>query len=270
MTEQSFKDLERQGWRERAQVYMNLTGPVTTQGMPALLDSVRTHAGIRLLDVCCGPGYGAGAAAALGADAAGIDFALEMVEVAREVFPNATFTLGDAEALEAKDASYDAVICPFGVFHLADPDAAFAEACRVLKPGGRYGFTTWYGPDKSPLFAIILQAIKEHGTMDVGLPPSPPPFRFAASEACHESLQSLGFVGIELRELPIELRVAAGTFMDFMRRFGVRIVMVLERQSEEAKAAIEAAIEQNLQRFVHDGTIVVPLPAVLVSAQKPK
>jgi hypothetical protein len=52
MTGQSFKDLERQGWRERAHLYMNLTGPVTTQGMPALLDFVRTHAGIRLLDVC--------------------------------------------------------------------------------------------------------------------------------------------------------------------------------------------------------------------------
>ena len=115
----------------------------------------------------------------------------------------------------------------------------------------------------------MLQAISEHGTMDVGLPPSPPPFRFSASEACYQALQSLGFVGVELRELPVEFRVVAGTFMDFLRRFGVRIVMVLERQSEEAKTAIEAAIEQNLQRFVHDGTIVVPIPAVLVSAQKP-
>jgi hypothetical protein len=57
--------------------------------------------------------------------------------------------------------------------------------------------------------------------------------------------------------------------MDFLRRFGVRIVMVLERQSEEAKASIEKTIEQKLQRFDHHGINVVPLPALMVSAQKP-
>ena len=173
--------------------------------------------------------------------------------------------------LPVPDHSVDHVLCSHFLEHVFPDEAGLIlkDFHRVLKPGGRYGFTTWYGPDKSPLFHIILQAINEYGTMDVGLPPSPPPFKFAEPEACSQALKSMGFVGIEHREIPIEFRVATGSFMDFLRRFAVRIVMVLERQDEEAKLAIEAAIEQNLQRFDHDGINAVPMPAVMVSAQKP-
>ena len=69
---------------------------------------------MRLLDVCCGPGYGAGQAAERGLDAVGIDLSLAMISEPRQRFPSAEFRVGDAEQLQFDDGSFDAVVCPFG------------------------------------------------------------------------------------------------------------------------------------------------------------
>lgn len=140
---QSFKGIEHAGWEGGASVYSDFLGVVTSRAAGSLLDATRVGAGTRLLDVCCGPGYGAGAAAARGATAVGVDFAQAMVEVASKNFPDARFQAGDAEALPFADGSFDAVICAFGLRHLADPDKAIAEAHRVLVSGGQYAFTDW-------------------------------------------------------------------------------------------------------------------------------
>jgi SAM-dependent methyltransferase len=41
------------------------------------------------------------------------------------------------------DASFDAIVCQFGVMFFPDRAKAFAEARRVLKPGGSYLFNAW-------------------------------------------------------------------------------------------------------------------------------
>ena len=125
---QSFKGMEHAGWEGGASAYSDFLGIVTSSAAASLLDATRVGAGTRLLDVCCGPGYGAGAAAARGATAVGVDFAKAMVEVASKKFPDATFQVGDAEALPFDDGGFNAVICAFGLRHLADPDKAIAEA----------------------------------------------------------------------------------------------------------------------------------------------
>lgn len=47
---------------------------------------------------------------------------------------------GAAEALPLEDASFDTVVCTFTLCSVASPEAALAEARRVLKPGGRFLF----------------------------------------------------------------------------------------------------------------------------------
>src|SRR6202045_778092 len=48
------------------------------------------------------------------------------------------FTEGNAEALPFSDRSFDAVTIAFGIRNVPRIDAALAEACRVLKIGGRF------------------------------------------------------------------------------------------------------------------------------------
>jgi SAM-dependent methyltransferase len=49
----------------------------------------------------------------------------------------------DAMQLPFPDESFDAVVCQFGVMFFPDKPKAFAEAKRVLRPGGAFIFNAW-------------------------------------------------------------------------------------------------------------------------------
>ena len=49
----------------------------------------------------------------------------------------------DAMALPFEDASFDVVACQFGAMFFPDKAKAFAEARRVLRPGGTFVFNVW-------------------------------------------------------------------------------------------------------------------------------
>ena len=57
---ESFKDLERAGWNNKARGYDELTGTITAQAIEPLLEAVGAKPGMRLLDVACGTGLLAG------------------------------------------------------------------------------------------------------------------------------------------------------------------------------------------------------------------
>ena len=268
---QSFKGMEYAGWERAAAVYNDSLGVVTSRVADALLDATSVREGSRLLEVCCGPGYGAGAAAARGAAIAiGIDFAAAMVDVAHMNFPNARFQQGDAEALVFEDATFDSVICGFGLRHLTDPDKAIVEAHRVLVPGGRYAFTDWCGPDKVEYFGLVLGAVRKHGTLDVPLPPAPPLFRFSEPAACVAALRDGGFVEVEVTELSLVYRPpTAEQVLEFTQRAAPRMQMILALQSSTARERIRQDIVEGATRLEKSGRIEIAMPAVLARAQKP-
>ena len=63
--------------------------------------------------------------------------------------PNVRWQQADAQALPFDDASFDAVVCQFGVMFFPDKQAGFREALRVLKPGGRFLFNVWDSLDRN-------------------------------------------------------------------------------------------------------------------------
>ena len=104
-------------------------------------------AGDRVLDVACGTGVVATAAARLGARVTGLDLTLELLERARENSRTAEVEIdwleGDVEKLPFDDAAFDFVISQFGHIFAPRPEVALAEMLRVLKPGGTIAFSTW-------------------------------------------------------------------------------------------------------------------------------
>jgi ubiquinone/menaquinone biosynthesis C-methylase UbiE len=126
-----FKDFEVGAWDQRSATYDLVTGAVTARVGEVLLDDVGAGAGVRLLDLGCGPGTITAAAAARGAQATGCDLAAGMLALARERHPTASFVEADAEELPFADASFDVVACRTAAHHFADPAGAVAEMARV-------------------------------------------------------------------------------------------------------------------------------------------
>jgi SAM-dependent methyltransferase len=264
----SFKGVEYAGWQKGAASYDDLFGSVTRYAMEPLLDATDVRAGSRVLEVCCGLGYGSGAALSRGAHAVGIDFAPAMVEAARARYPSAVFKQGDAETLDFETGCFDAVICAFGLNHLPHPERAIAEALRVLRPGGKYAFTMWCVPGKSKFHQLVLDAIRAHGTLDVPLPAAPPPFRFSEPETCKTALLEADFVHPRVIEVPLTFRPRAAQQVLDLTYSAVRLEMILSSQTAEARERIHRAIIEGAEHFRGGGNIEIPMPAVLASGTK--
>jgi demethylmenaquinone methyltransferase / 2-methoxy-6-polyprenyl-1,4-benzoquinol methylase len=92
-----------------------------------------------VLDVCCGTGDLALAAARAGGRVTGLDFSGPMLERARAKAPELEWVSGDALALPFEDGSFDALTIGFGLRNLADAKKGLTELRRVLSAGGRVG-----------------------------------------------------------------------------------------------------------------------------------
>ncbi|MFP4904023.1 class I SAM-dependent methyltransferase [Paraburkholderia guartelaensis] len=75
-----FGAFEHEGWERVAQAYHTYFGDLTAQSNRAMLETLGVGRGTRFLDVACGPGYLAAAARRRGADVAGVDFSVAMVD----------------------------------------------------------------------------------------------------------------------------------------------------------------------------------------------
>jgi hypothetical protein len=147
---------------------------------------------------------------------------------------------------------------------------AIGEACRVLRPGGRYAFTVWMGPDRHDFFAIVLKAIEAHGNMRVSLPPAPPIFRFSDPVECRDVMTRAGFIDAVVSELALRWRApSVVAILEFVHRSTVRTALMLERQTPAALERIHAAIRQGAQRFARDGAYDIAWPATLAAGRKP-
>jgi SAM-dependent methyltransferase len=263
----AFRDFEHDGWQHVAGRYHGSFASITTQSIGPLLDAVGAASGVRLLDVACGPGYAAAAAAERGAKVLGVDFASEMVEEARRRFPGLEFQEGDAEQLALPDASFDAFVMNFGMLHLARPERALAESNRVLRPGGRIAFTVWDTPGKAVGFGIVLEAIQKYGDMNVPIPPGPPFFRFSDAAESEKALTAAGFTNVTVVQIPQVWRFNSPDFLFYtMCNAAVRTAALLRGQEKEASDAIAAEIRTAVEKYRKGDGYELTMPSVLSAA----
>jgi SAM-dependent methyltransferase len=112
-----------------------------------LADAADLRAGWDVLDVACGSGNMALAAARLGCTVTGVDYVGASLERAAERAAaerlDAAFAYGDAEELPFADDSFDATASVMGAMFSADHERAAEELLRVTRPGGTIALASW-------------------------------------------------------------------------------------------------------------------------------
>jgi SAM-dependent methyltransferase len=268
---EGFAKFEHEGWQRVAGKYDSVWASSTRQFIPPLLDAAEVTENMSVLDVGCGPGYVAAAAAERGATSRGLDFSKQMVAIAQEMFPEIEFCEGDAQNLPFAAATFDRVLANFALLHLSDPERACAEAFRVLKPDGKFGFTVWAPPQENPYAKMIDDAIEAHADLEVDLPTGPPHYLFSGREEFRRALERVGFNGASMifKLHTIRWNVPSARYpFDAERDAGVRTAGLLARQMPAKLDAIRLAIERSVRGYAKADGFSIPKAAYIVAVTK--
>ena len=270
MQDKTFHDIEHAAWSSRASSYDDLFADISTQAIPYFLSCVTNWSGKRHLDVACGTGHLVAALSNQGALSEGVDFAQPMVDAARANYPGHRFQLADAVQLPFAAGVFDVVTCAFGLLHMAAPQSACDEAYRVLKPGGCFAFTLWFGAEAGGEGqAIVAAAIQAHATTTSDLPKSWTALRFANSGDCSALVRHSGFNLPTFRTLPLFRRSAsAQDALDMIDKLSVRTAAMLAIQPPPVRERIREQILAQAEARRRHGLIELAWPALLTVAEK--
>jgi SAM-dependent methyltransferase len=167
--------------------------------------------GARWLDVGCGTGA---LTQTILRDCAprsvhGVDSSAGFLESARQRTSGASFEVGDAQALPAKDAEFDAAVSGLVLNFVPKPERAAGEMRRAVRPGGTVGAYVWDYAGKMELMRYFWDAAVE---LDAAARPLHEGIRFPL---CNEKALEKLFREGGLRDVEVRAIDASTPFRDF-------------------------------------------------------
>lgn len=136
-----------------------------------LVEHVVVRAGQKVLDIACGTGNTAIAAARRRAQVTGLDVAgalLRQAEIRAEAegVEGLTWDRGDAtKPLPYADEAFDCVLSTLGISFFPDHQAILDEMFRVTRPGGTIGITAWA---EASMPTDFFHLSRDHGIVPEG------------------------------------------------------------------------------------------------------
>ena len=266
-----FEKMERDGWSKPsiARGYADGFEMATRQVARQLSDTVFAGPNTKVLDLCTGHGVVAAELIARGAEVIGLDFSEPMIELARSAVPKAKFVRGDAMVMDFADQSFDAVTIGFGVPHFPDAAQGLKEAARVLKKGRKIAFSIWHGKGSKGSFGWLFDAVGRLADPLITLPEGPDAHVLADLAEAISTVESAGFVDVELAEVESKLCVSSPeALFDLFDGGAVRTASLLSRQPAWRRDAIRSdlAMRTKSEGIVVEQGYLVPAPSAIISA----
>jgi ubiquinone/menaquinone biosynthesis C-methylase UbiE len=181
---------------------------------------------------------------------------------------NVTWQCADAMKLPFPDASFDLLVCQFGVMFFPDKQASFREALRILQHGGKYIFVVWDDWKKmthAPL-AIAADVVGEMLKCDPALLVNPP---YHDEDIIRADLIAAKFQRIDIERITQPATAASAREAAIATVHGSLISTVIETADAGRLGEATGAVERALQLKFGTGPVVGATNALMVVAEKP-
>ena len=190
------------------------------------------------------------------------------VAASRVRAPNVAFRQADALALPFDDASFDLVVCQFGVMFYPDKVQGNAEARRVLRDGGHYLLAIWDAIERNVLSDLANR------TMHEIFPDDPPkfvergPFSYHDPEWIERDLAAAGFADVQIDT--IELTSRSPSARDGARGlcYGSPMGVELEEYGPGALDRVFEEFSRSALRYEGPDGFEAPMAAHIVTATR--
>ena len=242
-----------------------------------LVELAALDEGERVLDVACGTGILARLAARVvgpTGKTVGTDLNEGMLDMARTAEglvdgPPIEWRPSDAAALPFPDASFDVVLCQYGLEFFADRARGVREMARVLSPGGRLVLRVWRTLDRQPFYVALLEALERHVRTGVGTPILKA-FTLADPAELRTLVAAAGFrdVHIRIRTNLIRYRSLEEYVLGYLRVFLSVAGDVAAMMDNTIRTALLQDVTTALRTFIDDDGLASPMESHVVVAQR--
>jgi ubiquinone/menaquinone biosynthesis C-methylase UbiE len=242
-------------WRKYDVMEWRLTAPVTAR----MLDLAGLTKGLRVLDIGTGTGDTAiSAARRVGPEGfvLGIDVADGMLQLAREkaageTSVNIEFRQRDAETFDESPGTFDVALARWSLMCMAEPDRAFQQTWRALKPTGCLVAAFWAEPDRVEYATLWRRVLARYRDVPGVEPGRPDVFRYSTDDAIYAGMSRSGFSVERVEELRVPVvEVDTGQeFVAWLLNFGGTVTRLLSEMPEDDQNAWAAELSQEAERY---------------------